>query len=240
MTTYALEKLTVDEALYPRARLNPARVSDLVEALEAGAQLPPLLVEKKTLRIVDGRHRFEAYRRLYGLDHKVEVEEKVYASEAKLFLDAMRLNAVHGLALGPGDRIHSALTAEALGITMAQLAQALSLTLETAQELSTARVGRLSSPHAPGGAGGERRVVLKPALAHLAGHELSEAEREINDKLAGGSQGYMLYQVRLLLEADLLDLADAQVKRELAEICRLLAARGYFAPVPPEMPAAAA
>lgn len=55
----------------------------LAESLQAGATLPPIVVERETSRVVDGFHRVEAHRRVYGREAMIEVIEKEYASEGE-------------------------------------------------------------------------------------------------------------------------------------------------------------
>src|SRR5580765_6491751 len=92
-----IEKIVIDEAIYPRSSVNDSNVSKLVLALNTGTVLPPITVEAKTFRLVDGRHRYEAYKKI-GLK-TIEATAKVYKNEADLFADAVRNNIGHGLPL---------------------------------------------------------------------------------------------------------------------------------------------
>jgi hypothetical protein len=93
----SISKIKIDEQLYPRAHMDPEHISRLTAALQAGAHFPPIVVEAKTYRLVDGRNRCEAHK---GVGIKtIEAIEKVYRNEADFFADAVRLNASHGQPL---------------------------------------------------------------------------------------------------------------------------------------------
>ena len=108
--------LVLDRDLSPRARLGSNHVRQLAESLRAGAELPPIVVERQTSRVVDGFHRVEAHRRVYGPEALIDAVEKDYADEAELFEDAMRLNSAHGSRLAPYDQLRCVAIAERLSI----------------------------------------------------------------------------------------------------------------------------
>jgi ParB-like chromosome segregation protein Spo0J len=94
MAKVAIDKIKIDESIYPRTGVNEFNVGRLVSALKTGVKLPPLLIEAKTHRLVDGRHRLQAFLKLKI--ERIDVVEKVYASEADLYADAVRANIGHG------------------------------------------------------------------------------------------------------------------------------------------------
>src|SRR5262245_28255480 len=94
MKQLELSKIVRDKTIYPRNGISDVHVGRLVSALKTGVTFPPLTLEAKSHRLVDGWHRYDAYQR-QGVT-KVDVEQRVYNSEADLFADAVRLNAQHG------------------------------------------------------------------------------------------------------------------------------------------------
>ncbi|PNE43034.1 hypothetical protein AOB60_07195 [Streptomyces noursei] len=68
---------------------------------ESGDELPPVLVHRATLRVVDGMHRLHAAV-LRGHD-SIDVEF-FDGAESEIFLQAVRANVVHGLPLSLQDR----------------------------------------------------------------------------------------------------------------------------------------
>ena len=53
-----LESLIKDYTVYPRDRIVETNVTNMIKALEVGIALPPIVVDRATLRIVDGFHRY--------------------------------------------------------------------------------------------------------------------------------------------------------------------------------------
>ncbi|MEU8685996.1 hypothetical protein [Streptomyces sp. NPDC048611] len=68
---------------------------------EVGDELPPVLVHRATMRVVDGMHRLQAAA-MRGHD-SIDVEF-FDGSESEIFLQAVRVNVVHGLPLSLQDR----------------------------------------------------------------------------------------------------------------------------------------
>ena len=116
MKSLMLSELVIDFSVYPRVGVDPQHQAALVEAMENGASFPPIVICRRSRRIVDGFHRCGAYRQAYGDEHRVDVVEKEYRDEATLFLDAMRYNSSHGRILTAYDRAHSIAVAQRLAI----------------------------------------------------------------------------------------------------------------------------
>ena len=202
--------LVLDRDLSPRTRLSSNHVRQLAEAIKAGATLPPIVVEKETSRVVDGFHRVEAHRRVYGREALVEAEERYYADEGELFLDAVRLNAAHGSRLASYDQLRCVSIAERLSIDPSRMAGALSVRPSYVGELSAKRTGTDLSTSMP--------VPLKRTIEHMRGRPLTPEQIEVNAKLGGQSQTFYLGQINLLAEADLFDLEDPRVRAGLRRL----------------------
>lgn len=191
-------------------------VRQLAEALSSGAVFPPIVVERKSSRVVDGFHRVEALRRVRGREALVEAVEKDYRNEAELVLDAMRLNARHGSRLSPYDQLRCVEIASRLSIDGSRLAQALSVSPDYVGELSARRMGSELGTRAP--------VPLKRTIQHMRGRALTPAQMAVNKKLGGQSQSFYANQLVLLLENDLLDRSDARLLELIARLKELLGA----------------
>lgn len=214
MATVPLASLVLDFNLYPRGQVSAQHVHYLVEAIEADAKIPPIVICKSSRRIVDGFHRHRAYHRVLGDDGRIEVVEMTYDSEAALFVDAMRRNNSHGAALTKFDKTHCMLRAEELGITMDQLASALQITTESIGALKTNRVGRLWTTKA--------QIPLKRTIRHMAGKTLTAGQQEANDKLSGMNQAFYVRQLILLLKNDLVDTENELLMESLKTLHGLL------------------
>lgn len=73
---------------------------------ECTAVLPPIVVHRPTMRVIDGMHRLKAT--------KLRGETHIWATfidgnENDAFVLAVRLNATHGLPLSTGDRVRAAM-----------------------------------------------------------------------------------------------------------------------------------
>lgn len=211
MPKMKLTELVCDFDLYPRGQVDSQHVFYMRQALAAGNEFPPIVVDRRSKRIVDGFHRF----RMFKLEGAAEVEAvlKDYKDEAALFLDAVRLNAAHGRMLSTFDRTRCALRAGELHIAPEDLASALLLTVEAAGRLITERVGRLRAVGPTG-----LNVPLKHTIAHMCGRTLTKAQVETNAKLGGMEAGFYVNQLIMLLRDGLIDLSDDRLVAKLREL----------------------
>lgn len=206
MKTYKAAELVEDFDLYPRNNVDSQHVKHLVEALAAGEELPPGIIDKKTKRLIDGFHRKRARIQLYGPDAEMEVIEKTYKNDAEMFLDAMRYNAAHGVKLDQCDRTHCVIIAERLSIPLEAVAGALHVPIE--------RLGMLRTHRTALGSSG-LTIPLKRTISHFAGKRLNKAQAEANEKLSGMNQAFYANQLIMLIENRLLDLEDERLMDRL-------------------------
>jgi hypothetical protein len=93
--------LKIDVEWYPRTRgRSPQHVKAIVEALLQEKELPPILVDPD-LRIIDGVHRYFAYKEL---DYEKVTVVVMDASENEYWEHAVQANGEHGLAISIEDR----------------------------------------------------------------------------------------------------------------------------------------
>ncbi len=215
-----LADLVFDFELYPRAQVDSQHVGQIAEAIAAGAELPPIVIDKKTKRVVDGFHRGRAYRRLFGDNADIEVEEREYGTDAEMFIAAMVYNAGHGRNLTTFDRTHCIIRAERLKIEPAEIASALNLTVDRIGTLHTSRVGHLKSRRGRGN--GAVSVPLKRTIAHMAGRTLTKQQSATNQKLGGMNQAFYVNQLILLIENELLDTDNDELMGRLNKLHSLL------------------
>jgi hypothetical protein len=209
LTELPLERLKLDWNLYPRHEVDSQHVTRLIEALHAGSQLPPMIADRQTKRIVDGFHRYRAYQRLLEPGQKVAVEMRNYRSEAALFEEAMRVNARHGIPFDPIDQVHCYLRGQELGLSLESLADAMAVPATKLQSIVLRRLGESAKGD---------KVILKPALTHLQGKPLTRPQVAVNDRLTGNSAEYYLRLVVEMLEAGCFDFGNERI---LALIRRL-------------------
>jgi len=88
-----LSEIIIDDTIYPRNDIDPETVARYRETLEAGATLPPLVVMPDG-KLLDGRHRYEAYRQA-GMEGVEVIIEEPEDPDAR----AVELNLRHGRPL---------------------------------------------------------------------------------------------------------------------------------------------
>ena len=203
--------LVLDFDLYPRNNVDSHNVRGIIDAMEAGQEMPPAIVDKKTRRVADGFHRVRAVLQR-DPEGEIEIIEKEYKNDRELFLDAMRYNSQHGARLDPCDRVHCTLIAERLSIPMDAVAGVLHMPVE--------RLGVLQTRTATVASG--LRVALKRTISHMEGRRLTKVQNDANDKLSGMNQAFYVNQIITLIESNLLDKEDEKLMERLERLDELL------------------
>ena len=200
MQNIELAKLIFDEGLYPRTRISGYTVTSIYEVLLTGQIMPPIVIEKKSNRIIDGVHRYRAYCRFYDdPKQKIPVETKAFANDAALFLEAGRLNASHGTKMTTIDRVHFALKAKELGASYKDVADALHATESSIKDFLTTRSATVK---------GGKRKAIKRSISHVHGQPLTDKQWSANTKLSGMPLSFHANQLIILMESDLVNRED--------------------------------
>lgn len=203
--------LVLDYNLYPRQKVDDQHVRELVRAMEAEADFPPVVGWRSSRRVIDGFHRTLAYLHYFGEDAEIDVEWRDYESDAAAFKDAMRLNSAHGQNLSSFDRARCIILGEAFGLKAADIADALRVTpknIEGLRERKIANIVRPSDINLPlaEADGIEVPVVqlngvaIKRTAEHLAGTTLSTEQADAMPKLGGMRALYYVNQVITIVE----------------------------------------
>lgn len=208
--TIKASKLILDYGIYPRHEIDTYHVREMLESLRAGKSLPPVLVDKASLRVVDGFHRVSAFMKFEGPDAKVPCVMREYASEKEMFTEAITLNASHGRTLTVYDKVRCLSVGLEMGLKRENLAEVLNLTIERAEGLLEYRVAAKGEP-------------LKYTMRHLAGEKLTAGQASYNKDKAGGlDQLFYINQVINLLESGSVDWGRATVVAALKRLDSLL------------------
>jgi len=203
-------KMVKDYNLYPRQSVDAYHVREIRNALQAGHSLPPIILDKASLRVVDGFHRLAAYQQEYGPDVEIPCALKEYANEGEIFSDALRLNSEHGRALTVYDKARAVGIGDNLGLSRDTLSGVLHITKDRIEKLLLSRMT----------ASGD---VVKHTMAHFAGRELTSEQRAFNRDRAGGlDQLFYINQVVALLETNSIDWARERVVAGLRHLSGLL------------------
>jgi len=190
--------LLLDFNLYPRHKINPYNVKEIANAIESGANIPSIIVDRNSKRVIDGFHRVRAYEKLFKESATIEVEWRQYATEAEMFLDAIVSNASHGDKLSKYDRVRCQQIAEQFKIEPDVLAPALSCTVEVLEEIKITKEANYKGLPIP----------LKATVRHLAGKNISDKQFNGIKKAGGHPIVFYVNQVLNALEKDLVDWLD--------------------------------
>lgn len=187
----ALE-LIMDWALWPRFEANDldrTNINQMKDVLESGGTLPPIIVDKKSLRIIDGFHRTSAVLSLFGDDAEIDADIRDYGNETEMFLDAVRINSRQGLKLSQKDRAHVMLTLRRKKQPWPVIAEALGMPIDKMKKFFNERTATAKS--------GEK-IPLAYGAKNLAGKKLT-SKQEHYARTANGM--LPIVNARLLLNA---------------------------------------
>jgi hypothetical protein len=213
--TLPLTTLVEDFSLYPRNRVDDTHVSDLVRALQSGAELPPIIADAATKRIVDGFHRRRAYLRMLGPEAAAKVELRRYRNEAALFLEAVELNAHHGRKLDRHDQSRIVLRLRELQVDDRTIALTLHVPEQQVQTLSV-RVVYEASTGTP--------QPIKRGLEHMKGQTVTADQMTVIDSVRSADVGRLALELTRLLDAQLADLHDSTTVARLQALSASIAA----------------
>lgn len=94
MADINVSEVVYDPTIYPRVEWSQATVNRYAEALNAGDEFPPIVLEPDTNRLLDGMHRWQAHKQALRDEIRVVWQEIPEGVPAKLF--AASLSAKHG------------------------------------------------------------------------------------------------------------------------------------------------
>lgn len=208
-----LASLVEDLSIYPRNRVDTTHVSDIIRALDAGVELPPIVAEVGSFRIVDGVHRSRAYRKKVGDAASVLVILRQYRDEAALFEDAVRLNAEHGRKLDRHDQTRIVLKFRELKVDDETIASALHVPTPAIQTLEL-RVVRNSDT-------GEA-IPSKRGLEFMRGQKVTPVQIKAMQSVRSADVGRLALELMRLLDARLVDLEDDQIVERLEMLGRAI------------------
>ena len=205
--------LVEDPSLYPRLQTNSLEIRDLVDALQSGAILPPIVINKKSRVIIDGWKRRRAHMRVFGVECEMQVDVRGYKNKVEELKDAIALNAAHGQKLCRGDIARCICLAEEFGMDKVDLATAVHLTVERLDHFRLTKTAI-----APGG----ELTPIKYTTQPWAGTKLSKRQFAGNIRASGPNARFLVDQVINLLESDLIDKTNELLMEKLARLAELL------------------
>jgi hypothetical protein len=198
MDKVKLKDLVLDYTIYPRNDVSGTHVQSLCDAFLSGSDIPPLVVDRKSKRIVDGFHRYKMHDKL---KHEiVEVILKDYRSEAEIFADSVRLNAAHGRAFDNYDKGRAVLKLKDFGYSEEEIAKIAFITPERIQKIEL-NTGTIPS--------GERIVIKNGLRLELVGENLNKKEIKLNESWSGMNPAFHARQILDMLKANIIPKSPA-------------------------------
>lgn len=95
-----LNEIQIDEYLRElRGGMNTTVVSRYKKNCRNGAKFPPLVLEKKTYKLVSGNHRYDAMMDVFGEEYVVDAILRTYENRKEYLKDFLRENSEHGYPL---------------------------------------------------------------------------------------------------------------------------------------------
>jgi len=133
-----IEDIIINDGIYPREKPSEVRIGEYLSSYKAGAKFPPVIVDIKTKQLIDGRHRYDMYRKAGA--QQIEVEWREFENEKELIWYAINLNSTHGLKLTTFDQARCIIMGESAGMTEEELSSAMVI---TKSRFETIRVNRI-------------------------------------------------------------------------------------------------
>lgn len=225
--TVQLEQIEIDQSIYPRAYVSDNHIEAMEDAVRAGATLPPILIDRRSMRLVDGYHRYQRAKR--AGDESIRAILQDFEDEQAVFEAAISANAQHGYNYAPYDRQRIIGIGLQLGLTIDRLATALNMTVVKASSLqrgfseSDKRHSGVILPSAK--AEKKRRYVPFDGSGHRAKAEPTGVAVQSLPGLpntAGESQMFYINQLVVVIENKLLDFRQDRLTYMLHKLAKLI------------------
>ena len=160
-----------------------------MQALEAGEVLPDIIVCGNTKQIVDGFHRYFAYRKYLGPEGSALCELRKYKDDAARLLDSVLRNARHGRRLATFEKIAAYAKLKNLRVSQKSIASAMGMKVSDLRAISLGRTATV------GVNGATKEVPIKRTISHMSGKMLTAKQLAVNEKLGGSEALYFVNQI---------------------------------------------
>jgi hypothetical protein len=208
--------LIFDSEYYPRTDIDQYNISQLRQKIQAGITLDPIIVEKSTMKVVDGEHRRQA--KIKEGISTIAVQFYRYKNKTEALAHSAILNLSHGKPLDNYDLSNVIQKLITHGLKRQAIVQMLGLTETTYERLSVRWARTWEAVKAES----EERITLKATSVHLAGKTISQKQVDAIKRCAGKSQIWLIQQVKNLLEGDLVDRKNKKVMAALKDLKKLI------------------
>lgn len=200
------ESIRIEDALYPRFKTDRGVVKSYADAMSNGAVFPPLSVDQHG-RVIDGKHRLDAYD-INGVTD-IPVELVRVRNDVEFFKKALLANAHHGHRFTQIDYAQMVLRGRDLGMTSNQIAEIVNISPGFLDDVVRGWYGQTTE--------GEL-IPLKRSIAHMKGQVLTADQVVANSKLSGWHGTFIANQMILLLDNGLIDTDNPKLMTQLTKL----------------------
>lgn len=206
-----IDKIVLDEELYPRSNYFWQTAYTYSESAKAGAKFPPIVlaIDNGRMVLVDGRHRIEAYKLL----KKTKITAEIFTgwNREKIFEESVRRNISHGLTLSPYDKRRAILKLRAMNYKDDDISKIVQVKFDHIEKF----VGQRLTNTLTGD------VIAKSEIKHLAGTTYA-GDLEKDQKSMYSNQNRMLKELILLFEKNLVNLDDELTTKLISKLKEIL------------------
>jgi hypothetical protein len=207
----AIEEIKTIPELYPRSKVSWLTAYDYSQKMKAGEVFPPVVVAyyNNEYILVDGWHRIEALKILGEKYVRAQIIKP--KDEKEIYIQAVKLNLRHGRPLSPYEKALIVKKLEGFNFTKEQISDILKIPLDSLERFVAERVKRVSIG---------KEVVVKKVLSNV---ELPpDFDTSIQENLSARNQIKLLDELTILLENNLIEIDNEQVKDRLIKVYSLI------------------
>ena len=206
--------LVYDFGIYPRHhygdKIDENWVRDLRYVLRSGKQFHhPLIVDRKSKRVVDGFHRGHATEKENGPRGLIAVIYKTYKDDLEMLRESGLINKRHGKPMDRQDQIHYALVCQEHGMPASEISDILAMPEKKLLDFLDRRTALNEDGEA---------VALKRSAENMAGKTLTFQQEEAHQHLSGSSQVFLVNQIISILRTGLTNTANVRLIERLGDL----------------------
>jgi hypothetical protein len=220
--TIPISDIKIDQSIYPRAYVSDNHIEAMADAVRAGVTLPPILLDRQSMRLVDGYHRYQRAKIAGETEMRAILQD--FADEQAVFEAAITANAAHGFNYAPYDRQRIVGIGLKMGLTVDRLAAALSMTVTKVAELQRGvgeKVKNLNGIILPSAKPEKKKLQSRNHRTTV--NPLSNVQtHSALPNTAGESQMFYINQLVVVIENKLLDFRQDRLTYMLHKLAKLI------------------
>ncbi|KKN60129.1 hypothetical protein LCGC14_0535070 [marine sediment metagenome] len=204
------EDIHFDKSLYPRVKPDWLTTYKYSQSMRAGNKFPPIQVTNLDSKwvIIDGVHRHGAYTR-NKVEH-IEVEDLEIKDRDQAYMEAIKRNSTHGRVFTSFERVQIIVRLESMNVDLGEISKIVGMPLESMKKFKVSRITHTIT--------GEE-IVLKSAVRHMAGVEVSEEFYDVQKTISGHREQLRLLDMIIkMLKEGMFDLKNEKIVDKIEEL----------------------